>query len=99
MALFGAIMVVFYLLLIRPQQRKQKDAERRKKEMLGSLKKNDHVLTIGGIHGVVTNVGEDEVAVRVDDKTGACVRISRDAISRVVGDEGEDEEKASGETK
>jgi len=90
-ALFGAMMVVFYLLLIRPQQKKQKDAERRKKEMLENLKRNDHVMTIGGIHGVVTNVGDDGVTLRVDDKTDARIRVSRDAVSQVITDEAEGE--------
>ena len=91
MALFGAMMVVFYLLLIRPQQKKQKEAERKKKEMLDNLKRNDHVVTIGGIHGVVTNVADDGVTIRVDDKSGTTMRVTRDAISQVVGDEAEGE--------
>jgi len=88
--LLGGIFVIFYFLLIRPQQKKQKQAERRKKEMLDNLAKNDHVMTIGGIHGVVTNVGEEEITIRIDDKTDARMRVTRDAISRVVGEEDED---------
>jgi len=89
MVLFGAMMVVFYLLLIRPQQKKQKEAERRKKEMLENLKRNDHVMTIGGIHGVVMNVADDGVILRIDDKSGTTLRVTRDAISQVITDEGE----------
>ncbi len=93
--LMGGVFVIFYLLLIRPQQKKQKEAERRKQEMLENLARNDHVMTIGGIHGVVTNVGEDEITIRVDDKTDARMRVSRDAISRVLGEEDEEQEEES----
>jgi preprotein translocase subunit YajC len=95
LVLLGGIFVIFYFLLIRPQQKKQKEAERRKQEMLENLARNDHVMTIGGIHGVVTNVGEDEITIRIDDKTDARVRVTRDAISRVVGEEGEEKEEES----
>jgi len=87
MLLMGGMLLVFYFLLIRPQQKKQKEAERQKQEMLSNLARNDHVMTIGGIHGVVTNVGEDEITIRIDDKTDARMRITRDAISKVIGEE------------
>ncbi len=82
--LLGGMILIFYLLLIRPQQKRQKEAERRKQEMLANLRKNDHVVTIGGIHGVVTGIGEDEITIRIDDKTDARMRVARDAISRVI---------------
>ena len=91
--LMGGVFVIFYLLLIRPQQKKQKEAERKKQEMLSNLARNDHVMTIGGIHGVVTKVGDDELTIRIDDKTDARMRVSRDAVSRVVGEEDEEEDE------
>lgn len=87
--LMGLIFVVFYFLLIRPQRKKEKDRQQQREEMLKSLKKSDHIVTIGGIHGVVAAVGEDEVTIKVDEKADVRLRMSRDAISRVVGDEGE----------
>jgi len=90
------IFVIFYFLLIRPQQKKQKEAERHKKEMLDNLARNDHVMTIGGIHGVVTNLGEEEVTIRIDEKTDARIRVNRDAISKVVGEEDEEEDGGQG---
>ena len=93
--LMGGVFVIFYLLLIRPQQKKQKEAERKKQEMLDNLARNDHVMTIGGIHGVVTNVGDDEITIRIDDKTDARMRVSRDAVSRVLGEEDEEQEEES----
>lgn len=80
------IMVLFYFMLVRPQKRKEEDF----RQLIDNLKENDHVVTVGGIHGVVTNVQRDaeRVTVRVDDSTGAKLRISTSAIARVVtGDE------------
>jgi len=57
------IFVVFYFLLIRPQQKKQKDHE----QMVKSLEKNDEVVTTGGIHGTIANVKDSTVTLRVDD--------------------------------
>jgi len=61
----GLIFVVFYFLLIRPQQKQKKDHE----EMLKGLAKNDEVITNGGIHGTIVNVKETSVVLRVDENT------------------------------
>lgn len=55
------IFVIFYFLLIRPQQKKAKEH----KEMLSKLKKNDEVVTSGGIHGKVTALTEAEVVLEI----------------------------------
>jgi preprotein translocase subunit YajC len=57
------IFIVFYFLLIRPQQKKQQEHG----EMVKKLKKNDEIVTNGGIHGTVVNVKDGTVVVRVDD--------------------------------
>jgi preprotein translocase subunit YajC len=91
---FAIIGVMFYFLLIRPERKKRKDLT----NLLGNLKKNDRIVTIGGIHGVVINVvsESDEVTIRVDEGTNTKLRVSRSAISRVVGDEkSTDQESAS----
>ena len=59
------IFVVFYFLLIRPQQKQKKDHQ----EMLKALAKNDEVVTSGGIHGTVINVKDTSVVLRIDDNT------------------------------
>jgi preprotein translocase subunit YajC len=63
--LFIILGVMFWLMLIRPM-RKQ---ERERQSLLSSLKKNDKVITSGGIYGIVVGVAEkeDEVTVKVDD--------------------------------
>jgi len=88
---------VFYLLLIRPQRKREKERKQKRQEMLDALKKNDHVMTIGGIRGVVSSIGDKEVVLKVDESKDVRLRVSRDAITRV-GDleekgEGEDERK------
>ena len=73
------IFVVFYLLLIRPQQKKQKD----QRAMLGALRRGDRVVTGGGILGTVSKVvGPEEV--EVDIASGVRVRIVRSTITSVL---------------
>lgn len=57
------IFVVFYFLLIRPQQKKQRQHE----EMVRNLAKNDEVVTNGGIHGTIINVKDATLILRVDE--------------------------------
>jgi len=60
---FVAIILIFYLLIIRPQNKKRKETEK----MLTNLKKGDKVVTIGGLYGTVQNVRETTVILKVDD--------------------------------
>lgn len=77
--------VAFYFLLIRPQRREQAT----RKTMLSALKKNDHVVTVGGIYGVVANVRPeaDEVTLKVDEASNTKLRVTLSSIARVVGEE------------
>jgi len=70
--------VIFYFLLIRPQQKKAKQH----KEMLGALKKGDRVISSGGLHGVVTGITEDVVTMEIAPKVR--VKVSRGSISTVL---------------
>jgi preprotein translocase subunit YajC len=74
-------MVLMYLLLMRPEQKKRKETER----LLAGIKKNDHVVTVGGIYGTVVAATADSkfVTLRVDDTTGTKLKILRTAISHV----------------
>ena len=60
---YALIILVFYFLVFKPQKDKQKQT----KKMLADLKKNDQVVTAGGIHGTVANVKDKTVIVRIDD--------------------------------
>jgi preprotein translocase subunit YajC len=73
------IFVVFYFLLIRPQQKKMK-AHR---DMVGALKRGDRVLTAGGIIGTVVKV-EDDNTLLVDIAKDVRVRVARSTISEVL---------------
>lgn len=81
----AGIMVLFYLLILRPQKSK----EQKIRSLIDNLKETDRVITIGGIHGVVTNVQRETgvVTIRVDEATGSKIRVNTSAIARVVTDE------------
>ncbi|WP_102026907.1 preprotein translocase subunit YajC [Salirhabdus sp. Marseille-P4669] len=72
--------VIFYFILIRPQQKRQKQV----REMQTSLQKDDKVVTIGGLHGVVHALDEGVVVIRVED--GTKLTYDRTAIRDVVRD-------------
>lgn len=73
------IFVVFYFLLIRPQQKKMKQH----KEMLAAVRRGDRVVTGGGIIGLVTKVIDDnEIQLEIAD--GVRVRVQRALISTVI---------------
>ena len=71
------IFIVFYFLLIRPQKKSQDDH----KKMIEALKKNDEVITSGGIHGTITNVKDTTVTLKVDDNVK--VEIQRNCITSI----------------
>ena len=95
---FAAIIAIFYFLIIRPQNKKQKETQK----MLSTLKKGDKVVTIGGVHGTIQSVKESSVIVKVDENCK--MEFSRSAISSVEAVAREDkaekiegkEEKGSG---
>lgn len=70
--------VIFYFLLIRPQQKRTKQH----REMVNSLKPGDRIVTGGGIHGRVTAVGEAVLTVEIADKVR--VKVNRSNVSSVV---------------
>jgi preprotein translocase subunit YajC len=84
--MFVIIFALFYFMVLRPQRSK----EQRHQSMIERLKEKDRVVTIGGIHGVVTNVQRDTemVTLRVDESTGAKIRVGVSAIARVVEADG-----------
>ena len=75
--LFGPLLLIWYLLLIRPESRRRKTHE----EMLKNLKKNDEVVTVGGIFGTVVNVKPEAITVRIDDNVR--IDVERSAIARL----------------
>ena len=80
---FILIFIIFYFLLIRPQQKRVKQH----KLMVESLKRGNKVLTAGGILGLVTKAVDGSETVSVEIASGVTVELSRQMISEVRGDQ------------
>lgn len=91
------LFVLFFLIVLWPQQRQMRSQQRALAEALSNLKKNDRVVTAAGIHGTVVQTSPEAgtVTIRIDEGTGAKMTISREAIARVVTSEA----KTNGENK
>lgn len=72
------LVAIFYFLVFRPQQKKQKEI----KAMLNSLSRGDKIITSGGIHGIVANFKGDVVVVRIAENVK--IELSRASISAIV---------------
>lgn len=79
---FGLVILIFYFLIIRPQNKKQKDTEK----MLSSIKKGDKVYTIGGLHGTVHSTNEEKatVTLKVDEGSSTTLEFNKSAIAGLV---------------
>jgi preprotein translocase subunit YajC len=73
-----ALLAVFYFLILRPQQKRAKEL----KTMVEALQKGDEVVTVGGILGKVTKVGEENVAIEIADNV--VVQVQKPAIQNVL---------------
>lgn len=82
---FVAMMALVYFLFVVPQRTKDK----RFQQMLDGIKENDRVVTTGGLYGVVTNIQRDagRLTLRLDESTGAKVRVALWAIDSVERDD------------
>ena len=76
--------ILFYIMLIRPESRKKADHAK----LVENLNKHDRVVTMGGIHGTVSNVqkGSQDVTLVIDENTNTKVRVQRSSISSVITD-------------
>jgi preprotein translocase subunit YajC len=74
------LFVIFYFMLIRPQQKQQ----RKRQDLLKSLKKGDRVVTIGGMYGVIKEINENVLTVRIADNVN--VKLLRGGVDRVLDD-------------
>ena len=75
---------LFYFIIIRPETTNRKAQQ----ALLDGVKKNDRVVTIGGIRGTVASVNRDtdEVVIKVDESTGTKIRLSIGSVAQVVTD-------------
>src|SRR5262245_21246566 len=86
---------LFYFMILRPQQQQ----ERKRKAMIDAMKKNDKIVTTGGIYGTVISVdpGQDRVVVRIDDEKGVKVTFTRSSVHRVLEAANEKPAKSQGD--
>ena len=74
--LIGGIILIFYFFMIRPQQKKQKDQKR----FLEEVRKGDSVVTVGGIHGKISQIDGD--IIYLDVEKGGKLKLDKSSISR-----------------
>jgi len=86
---FVLMFIVLYFLLLRPQRKKETE----RKKMIDAVKKGDKVVTIGGMHGTVVQVKDDDLIIRIDPQKDICVKFTRSAVHRVVSAEKGEEPK------
>ena len=93
--LFPLLMIglLFYFILLRPERRKHKEHA----NLLSNLKKNDKVVTIGGIYGKVFDVQreQDRVTLKIDEATNTKIDVTFGAIARIISDEPAESEKSN----
>lgn len=77
-----ALFAVFWLLLIRPQQKRRKEQQ----AMVTSLQVGDDVVTIGGLHGRVVAVDEASMDLEVTAESDVVLRFERSSLGRIIRD-------------
>ena len=87
------LFILFYFIFIVPERRRKGEEAK----MMSSVKKNDRIVTIGGIHGTIVNATADGdvVTIKIDEGGNTRVKLNRSAISKVIQD-GDDKGKDSG---
>jgi preprotein translocase subunit YajC len=86
--MFGAIFLIFYFMIIRPQQKRAKEREK----LLSSIEKGDKVITSGGVHGTVAGVEEKTILLQVTENVK--LKIERSAISTILNRDSKEVKKA-----
>jgi preprotein translocase subunit YajC len=81
--MFGAIFLIFYFMIIRPQQKRAKERDK----MLSNLEKGDKVVTSGGIHGIIAGLEEKTALLQVSDNVK--LKVERSAITTVLAKKSE----------
>lgn len=81
---FVLVFVIFYLLIIMPQRKRQKKHQ----EMVGQLKPGDKIVTTGGIYGTVMGVQQDKIELKI--ASNVKIDITRNAVAAFLSDRKED---------
>lgn len=86
--MFGLIIGIFYFLILRPQQKRQKERQK----LLDAVKKGDKIITSAGLHGTVSGVDDKTLLIQVADNVK--MKFDRSAVASILK-EGESEQKES----
>jgi len=86
-----AIAVLFWFLMIRPMRKQEQERQ----SLLSTMKKNDKVVTSGGLIGIIASIKEkeDEVTLKVDESSNVRVRVTKGSIVRILSGEEPKEQK------
>lgn len=76
---FVVLIAIFWFLVLRPQRQEQKKRE----EMIRALRRGDRVVTMGGMHGTITDISDDTVQMRIAEKVE--ITVSRASVGQVLG--------------
>lgn len=84
LTLVMGLVFLFYIIVLMPERRRK--AEEAK--MMSAIKKNDRIVTVGGIHGTIVAAPAESsvVTIRIDENSNARIKINRSAIASVVSD-------------
>jgi preprotein translocase subunit YajC len=74
LAFFVVIIALFYFVMVRPQQKRQKNHQ----AMMEELQRGDKVMTAGGIYGTIETISEDSIVIKVE--SGASLRVARNSV-------------------
>jgi preprotein translocase subunit YajC len=78
--LFGSIILIFYFMIIRPQQKRAKERQK----LIDSMKKGDKVVTSSGMYGTIAGMDEKTVLVQIADNVK--VKLDRNAIATIISE-------------
>jgi len=76
--MFGLIILIFYFMILRPQQKRQKDRDK----MLNDVQKGDKIVTAGGVHGTVVGMEDKTVLIQIADNVK--VKYEKSAVATVI---------------
>lgn len=79
--IFALFIAIFYLMILRPQQKRQKQMS----QMLNALKKGDQVVTIGGLHGTIDQIDDEQNTVIISSG-GTRLTFEKRSVNNVVGE-------------
>ena len=82
---FVVIIAIFYFLIYRPQNKQKKQ----RMDLMKSLEVGKNVVTIGGIHGTITNIGENDVTLKISDNVE--IKAQKLAVGYVLNKDNDDD--------